>query len=191
MVTRLSGGLTPADGADPRTFPAIWNSTATEIETAQSDITTLQSDVTTAESDIATLQSDVTSAQSDITDRVVKDDSTGAPFLVWGEENASGGIVGENLSLGNGDTTAELVMPVAGKITALGMFLEVSGTTTTLQVVKNGTLAGSGYEISGDQNRQAVTLASPLSFSAGDSINLQFTVGGASACVGSIFGYWI
>jgi len=31
-VTRLSGGLTPADGADPRTFPAIWNGTADDLE---------------------------------------------------------------------------------------------------------------------------------------------------------------
>jgi hypothetical protein len=31
-VTRLSGGLTPGDGADPRTFPAIWNATADYIE---------------------------------------------------------------------------------------------------------------------------------------------------------------
>lgn len=36
MVTRLAGGLTPADGADPRTFPAIWNNTATSIESLQS-----------------------------------------------------------------------------------------------------------------------------------------------------------
>ena len=27
-ITRLSGGLTPADGADPRTFPTIFNATA-------------------------------------------------------------------------------------------------------------------------------------------------------------------
>lgn len=31
-VTRLIGGVTPADGADPRTFPAIWNATADIIE---------------------------------------------------------------------------------------------------------------------------------------------------------------
>ena len=31
-ITRLSGGNTPADGSDPRTFPAIWNTTATAIE---------------------------------------------------------------------------------------------------------------------------------------------------------------
>jgi hypothetical protein len=67
MVTRLSGGLTPADGGDPRTFPAIWNTTAGEIETAQSNITSAQSDITSAQSDITSLQSDVTTAQSDIT----------------------------------------------------------------------------------------------------------------------------
>ena len=31
-VTRLIGGVTPADPADPRTFPAIWNATADQIE---------------------------------------------------------------------------------------------------------------------------------------------------------------
>tara|TARA_R110000868_G_C10363151_1_gene717550 strand:+ start:45 stop:359 length:315 start_codon:yes stop_codon:yes gene_type:complete len=31
-ITRLSGGTTPADGSDPRTFPAIWNTTATALE---------------------------------------------------------------------------------------------------------------------------------------------------------------
>ena len=31
-ITRLSGGNTPADGSDPRTFPAIWNATAGQIE---------------------------------------------------------------------------------------------------------------------------------------------------------------
>lgn len=45
--------------SNPREFPDLWNSTATEIETAQSDITLLESDVSTAQSDITTLQSDV------------------------------------------------------------------------------------------------------------------------------------
>ena len=31
-ITRLSGGTTPADGSDPRTFPAIWNATASALE---------------------------------------------------------------------------------------------------------------------------------------------------------------
>lgn len=45
-VTRLSGGLTPANGSDPRTFPAIWNATATDIEAAEADIATAESNIT-------------------------------------------------------------------------------------------------------------------------------------------------
>lgn len=41
-VERLTGGLTPADGSDPRTFPAIWNATADDIEQSQADIAGLQ-----------------------------------------------------------------------------------------------------------------------------------------------------
>ena len=33
-ITRLTGGNTPANGGDPRTFPAIWNATATSLESA-------------------------------------------------------------------------------------------------------------------------------------------------------------
>ena len=52
-ITRLSGGLTPADGADPRTFPAIWNATATDLETTQADVTTLQSEMNALQRDTA------------------------------------------------------------------------------------------------------------------------------------------
>jgi hypothetical protein len=31
-ITRLTGGNTPADGSDPRTFPAIWDEAVDEIE---------------------------------------------------------------------------------------------------------------------------------------------------------------
>ena len=41
-ITRLSGGSTPADGSDPRTFPAIWNPTAGVIEANETDIAALQ-----------------------------------------------------------------------------------------------------------------------------------------------------
>jgi predicted RecA/RadA family phage recombinase len=34
-ITRLTGGLTPADGADPRTFPAVWNGTADDLEAGE------------------------------------------------------------------------------------------------------------------------------------------------------------
>jgi hypothetical protein len=36
-VTRLSGGTTPADGSDPRTFPTIWNGTADSLEALDTD----------------------------------------------------------------------------------------------------------------------------------------------------------
>lgn len=54
-ITRLSGGLSPANGSDPRTFPAIWNATAEEIETAQSDIGTIETDITNLENSRATM----------------------------------------------------------------------------------------------------------------------------------------
>jgi hypothetical protein len=53
-ITRLSGGLTPADGSDPRTFPAIFNAAADDIEQLQSDITSLPaSAVTSGSFDVA------------------------------------------------------------------------------------------------------------------------------------------
>jgi len=58
MVTRLSGGLTPADGADPRTFPAIWNDTADVVEAQGTAVTGLQSDVTANGTAIAGLEAD-------------------------------------------------------------------------------------------------------------------------------------
>ena len=36
-ITRLSGGNTPADGSDPRTFPAIWNETSDALEALELD----------------------------------------------------------------------------------------------------------------------------------------------------------
>jgi len=53
MVTRLVGGLTPGDGADPRTFPAIWNVTADDIEALQSDLGGVQSGLTTLGGSVA------------------------------------------------------------------------------------------------------------------------------------------
>ena len=75
-IERLVGGLTPANPGDPRTFPAIWNETADELEavegrvtTAEGDISSLDGRVTTAEGDIGQLQTDITSLViDDLTD---------------------------------------------------------------------------------------------------------------------------
>ena len=155
MVTRLSGGLTPADGADPRTFPAIWNSAADEIDA-----------------------------------KVVKDSQAGAPFLIWGAESASTPALNSNLSMGNGETTGEIVMPHDGSVTKLTMYSAGPSGTNTLQIIKNGTLQGSSYQISSSAATATQVLASPLTFVAGDSINLQFTAVGGGPVVGSMFGFW-
>ncbi len=44
-ITNLSGGNTPADGSDPRTFPAIWNATATALEGVADDLDTAETDI--------------------------------------------------------------------------------------------------------------------------------------------------
>jgi hypothetical protein len=44
-ITNLSGGNTPADGSDPRTFPAIWNATATDLEGVATDLDALEATV--------------------------------------------------------------------------------------------------------------------------------------------------
>ena len=48
-ITTLSGGNTPADGSDPRTFPAIWNATATALEGVADDLDTAEADIATLE----------------------------------------------------------------------------------------------------------------------------------------------
>ena len=48
-IERLSGGLTPADGSDPRTFPSIFNVAADDIEQAEADISALDGRVTAVE----------------------------------------------------------------------------------------------------------------------------------------------
>lgn len=50
-ITRLTGGLTPVDGSDPRTFPAIWNDAVDDIEAAESDIDTLENRLDTITTD--------------------------------------------------------------------------------------------------------------------------------------------
>ena len=46
-ITTLSGGNTPADGSDPRTFPAIWNATASDLEGVATDLDTAEAEIVT------------------------------------------------------------------------------------------------------------------------------------------------
>ena len=55
-ITRLSGGLTPEDGSDPRTFPAIWNATADSVEGTQGTVASQGSAIVALEADVDELE---------------------------------------------------------------------------------------------------------------------------------------
>ena len=90
-IERLSGGLSPADGSDPRTFPAIFNGAADEIDALdgrvgvnEGDISALDGRVTAVEDGKAPLLA-VENVQTgnytlalDDTGRVVSVDSSSA-----------------------------------------------------------------------------------------------------------------
>jgi len=57
-ITRLSGGLTPADGADPRTFPTIFNATADVVEANEAAVLSQGSAIASQGSAITDLQAD-------------------------------------------------------------------------------------------------------------------------------------
>ena len=57
-IERLSGGLTPADGADPRTFPSIFNDAADEIEAVEGRVSTVEGDVSALDGRVDNLDTD-------------------------------------------------------------------------------------------------------------------------------------
>ena len=74
-IERLSGGLSPADGSDPRTFPAIFNGAADEIDAAAAGVIAngtaiagLDGRVGVNEGDISALDGRVTAVEGDVTD---------------------------------------------------------------------------------------------------------------------------
>lgn len=96
-ITRLSGGLTPGDGSDPRTFPAIWNATATDLENTQATLVSTQSTVVSQGSAISTLQTEMNNVQRDVagvlvagSNSVTVDFSTETPLI---SRTASSGTV--------------------------------------------------------------------------------------------------
>lgn len=78
-LTRLSGGNTPADGSDPRTFPAIWNASATSIESVATDLDTAEGDITALKYLVETTEqtADYTLALTDV-NKVVNMNKSGA-----------------------------------------------------------------------------------------------------------------
>ena len=103
-LTRLSGGNTPADGSDPRTFPAIWNASATAIENAIATIPEGGASVTVSET------APVSPAEGDLWLN-----STEAKMYVYYDDG----------------TSAQWVAAVGGTVPSQGKILQVVSTTKT------------------------------------------------------------
>jgi len=72
-IERLVGGLTPANPGDPRTFPAIWNDTADELEAVEGRVTTAEGDISSLDGRLTTAEGDIGQLQTDITSLVIDD----------------------------------------------------------------------------------------------------------------------
>ena len=99
-VTRLSGGLTPGDGGDPRTFPAIFNAAADEIEaqgTAIDGKVAKSGDTMTGGLTAPNVTVGVTEAQSDT---VALDFSTGDGFVSRAVGGTAVVVTGANYTTG-------------------------------------------------------------------------------------------
>jgi hypothetical protein len=65
-VTRLTGGLTPGDGGDPRTFPAIFNDAADVIDANEVAVASQGSAIAVVESTVASQGSAITALEADV-----------------------------------------------------------------------------------------------------------------------------
>ena len=96
-------------------------------------------------------------------------------FTITGERSSATPTVGQNYALGNGSAITEAPMSFAGQVTRVSVFLGSSATgTLTVELVKNGTGQGSSYYASRTGAGASVTtFGTPLSFDAGDSLNVS------------------
>jgi hypothetical protein len=133
-VTRLTGGLTPGDGADPRTFPAIWNATADDIEQAEADIVAL-------ESEVDVLQAGVVSLGTSTGGTVALDFASGAPLISHQVTGTAVSFTGSNYTVGStrtvrmlgGTAVASVTFPVGWVFVGSAAGTSI-GTATTVVV---------------------------------------------------------
>lgn len=100
-ITRLSGGLTPADGADPRTFPTIFNVAADDIEQAQADIATQGSAITTLESEVDALQTSIVSLGTSSGGTASLNFASGAPLISHQVSGTAVTVTASNYTVGS------------------------------------------------------------------------------------------
>lgn len=133
-ITRLSGGITPANGADPRTFPTIFNVAADDIEQAQADILTQGSAIDVLEAGIVTLGTSTggTAALNFTTGNVlVSHQVSGTAITVTGSAYTPGSS--RTLRILGGTAVATLTTP-AGWVFVGGAAGTTVGTATTVVI---------------------------------------------------------
>jgi len=110
-LTRLSGGNTPADGSDPRTFPAIWNASATAIEDAIATIPEGGASVTVSETaPVSPTEGDLWLNSTEAKMYVYYDDGTSAQWVaaVGGTVPQQGKIIAVKDALFTGTQSASV-----------------------------------------------------------------------------------
>ena len=121
-VTRLSGGNTPADGSDPRTFPAIWNSTAQVLE----DGVGFQ------------IVTSSTRPGSPFAGQAIFETDTGLSFVwsgsAWEPAGGGGGASGADgaINLNNNEITADYTFDANTNGVSAGPITIASGVTVTV-----------------------------------------------------------
>ena len=118
-VTRLSGGNTPADGSDPRTFPAIWNATAEIIESGVG----------------FTVVTSSTRPSSPFAGQGIYETDTGLSF-VWDGDSwegvGGGGGAGGAITLNTNEITADYTFEANYNGVSAGPVTIASGVTVTV-----------------------------------------------------------
>ena len=134
-LTRLSGGNTPADGSDPRTFPAIWNASATAIEDAIATIPEGGASVTVSETaPVSPTEGDLWLNSTEAKMYVYYNDGSSAQWVaaVGGTVPSQGKIVAVKDSLFAGTQTASVTAGSNVAVTDLSITHEVANASNKL-----------------------------------------------------------
>ena len=198
-IVRLTGGLTPPDGSDPRTFPAIWNGAVDDIEAAESDITTLTNRLDTIDTDDVAEGSNLyfTDARADARATAVIGQSTtdnlseGATNLYYTDARVDAVIAGSDtddlsegaLNLYYTDARASDAAPVQSVNTQLGaVVLDAADVGALPGTAVLGDLADvdvtgviDGQLIAYNATNDKWELASPAGITTGDITALNLT----------------
>ena len=136
-LTRLSGGNTPADGSDPRTFPAIWNASATAIEGALADT---GASVTVSETaPVSPSEGDLWLNSTEAKMYVYYDDGSSEQWVA-----AVGGTVpqqGKILQVVQGTTTTQADI-ASTSFTSTGISFSITPSSASSKVLILGAVAG-------------------------------------------------